>query len=306
MTSTPKLRIASIGLGDIARKAYLPIIATHPRIEPVLYTRNAQTLKHLADKYRISETFSDIDDVIASGPDAAMVHSSTESHPYMVSKLLRAGIPTFVDKPLSYSLEESEKLLEIATKSKTPIYVGFNRRFAPLIKTLSEVPDPIQVAWHKNRVALPGDPRTFIFDDFIHVIDGLRFLGKGPVKDLHVAGRVRDGKLKNVQVHWQQGATYLSGGMNRVSGVTEETVHLFSEDNKWEVNELHSGNHYHKGAETALGFGNWEATLYKRGFVGMIDDWIDVVVGREYDAGSMEDIWETHALCERILGEVGR
>jgi virulence factor len=233
-----------------------------------------------------------------------MVHSSTDSHVLIVSKLLKANIPVFVDKPLAYSLEESEKILDIASKNKIPLYLGFNRRFAPLVKSLSTVPSPIQVSWQKHRVDLPGDPRVFVFDDFIHVVDGLRFLGEGPVRNLNVVSRVKDKKLEAIHVQWQQGETLLVGGMNRISGITEERIEFFSPGNKWEINNLDSGAHFTDEKEKMLKFGNWESTLHKRGFVSMMEDWINVVQERTFNPDSMEDIWATHQLCETILGKV--
>ncbi len=157
-----KIKIALIGLGQIAQKAYLPILANHTKVVPVLCTRNPKTLAALAQKYRIRDTYTNLEQLIRSKPDAAMVHSSTESHAGIALQLLKAEIPVFVDKPLSYSLEETDQVLECAFLSKTPLYLGFNRRFAPMIRALAAVPDPGQISWHKNRVDLPGLPRTFI------------------------------------------------------------------------------------------------------------------------------------------------
>lgn len=304
MSNKPKIKIALIGLGRIAQKAYLPILANHSKVDPILCTRNNYTLNKLSNEYRIHKTCSSLDELIRSKPDAAMVHSSTESHVLIIPKLLEAKIPVFVDKPLSYSLGESERILDIASKNKLPLYLGFNRRFAPLIKTLSEVPNPIQISWQKNRVDLAGDPRIFIFDDFIHVIDSLRFLGKGPIRNINVVSRVKDEKLENIQVQWQQGETLLLGGMNRISGITEEKIDFFSVGNKWVINNLNSGTHFTKEEENTLKFGDWESTLYKRGFVNMIEDWINVLEERSYNPESIEDIWETHHLCETILNKV--
>jgi virulence factor len=304
MSNKPKIRTALIGLGSIAQKAYLPILANHSKIEPILCTRNIHTLKKLSIQFRVNKTYSNLDELILTKPDAAMVHSSTDSHALIISKLLKAEIPVFVDKPLSYSLEESEKLLDLASKKRLPLYLGFNRRFAPLIKSLAGVPNPIQISWQKNRVNLAGDPRVFIFDDFIHVVDSLRFLGKGVIKNINVVSRVKEQKLENIQVQWQQGETLLLGGMNRVSGITEERVDLFSKGNKWVINNLNSGTHFTKEEENRLKFDNWKSTLYKRGFVNMIEDWINVLQERNYSSESIKDIWETHQLCETILNKV--
>lgn len=305
MKLSSKKRIALIGLGDIAQKAYLPIVANHAKIEPILCTRNIETLKQLANQYRIHETYTDIDSLINAKPDAAMVHSSTKSHFQLTLKLLQAKIPVFVDKPLCYSLKEVEQLLEIALKNKVLLYLGFNRRFAPLIASLKNEA-PIQIFWQKNRVDLPDDARVFIFDDFIHVVDSLRFLGKGTVENLQVFTKADGNLLESIVVQWQQNDVLLNGSMNRVSGITEERVEYYSKGNKWQINELVSGTHYANGIERPVNFDNWDSTLYKRGFIDLIEDWLNALNEKDFNMNRIEDIRETHRLCEVILSNINQ
>lgn len=304
MSDKSKFRIAIIGLGKIAQKAYLPILANHSQVEPILCTRNSKSLVKLSNQFRIGKIYSDLDELLHIKPDAAMVHSSTDSHGTIVLKLLEAKIPVFVDKPLSYSLKESEKILNLASKNQLTLYLGFNRRFAPLVNVLHNQSNPIQIFWQKNRVNLPGNPRVFVFDDFIHVIDSLRFLAEGSIKNLNVFSKISDGKLENIQVQWQQNETLLYGGMNRISGFSEERVEYYTKGNKWLLNDLNSGTHFTKESQSPLYFDNWESTLYKRGFVNMIDDWINVLQEGKFDSSTIEDIWETHHLCETIVNKI--
>ncbi|MBB4079673.1 virulence factor [Lewinella aquimaris] len=306
MTHTSPLRIALIGLGDIAQKAYLPIMAAYPGVEPILCTRDERVLTSLAKRYRIRKTCTTVDDLIAQRPDAAMVHTSTESHVDITTKLLEAGIPVFVDKPLSYSLAGAEQILEVAERQGLPLFVGFNRRYAPLISSLRADANTLQVNWQKNRVDLPGDIRHFIFDDFIHVVDGLRFLAPGPATDLTVHSRLVEGKLANLQVRWTREDCLLTGGMNRISGVTEERIEYFTPDNTWLIEDLHRGSHFQHGKTNNLSFGHWEPTLVKRGFVAMLDHWIATVRNGGADSKQLEDIRLTHALCETIVERVLR
>lgn len=304
MKTSSKINLAIIGLGDIAQKAYLPILANHAALNLILCTRNAQVLQRLANQYRITQTYRDIDALINSKVDAAMVHSATASHFSILKKLLKAGIPVFVDKPLCYTLQESEELLNLASQQQVLLYLGFNRRFAPLIQSLQDHANPTQIFWQKNRVDQPGDPRVFVLDDFIHVVDSLRFLGTGAIKNLQVFAKQKHNLLESIQVQWQQGETLMTGAMNRISGLSEERVEYYSPGNKWLVEELTSGWHYQKGQQQALGFGNWENTLYKRGFVDMITDWLAALQEGKYDSSRIQDIWETHQLCELILQKI--
>jgi len=304
MNKLQKLRIALIGLGDIAQKAYLPIVANNSKVSPILCTRNAKVLKQLAERYRIDETYSDISTLIKQRPDAVMIHSSTESHFELVSRFLHAGIPVFVDKPLCYSLDEAEILLNLASQKQVLLYLGFNRRFAPLIKALHKEQNPIQINWQKNRVNLAADARSFIFDDFIHVADSLRFLAEGVIDNLQVFSQSHKGQLEALQVQWQQNETLLTGAMNRISGITQERVEYYTRGNKWEIDALVSGVHYQNGKQQPLVFDNWENTLYKRGFIDLFDDWLKALQSSKYDTGRIQDIWETHNLCEAIVNKI--
>ncbi len=305
MEITPRLRIALVGLGDIARKAYLPLLAGFPGVDPVLCTRDPAALQELAARYRVGESFTEVEALIRSRPAAALVHAATEAHAPLVTRLLEADIPTFVDKPLSYSLEESDRLIDLARERRVPLFLGFNRRYAPLVAGLKEDGPAREIHWQKNRVNLPGDPRTFVFDDFIHVVDSLRFLAPdGPVEDLQVHHHSTGGQLAGVQIRWRQGDCLLTGGMNREAGTTEEIIEYFAPGVTTRLHDLHAGIRYRVGAAENLTFGNWTPTLEKRGFTGMLEEWIRIVRSGTFDPASLEEVRLTHALCEAVVGRV--
>ncbi|NED89139.1 Gfo/Idh/MocA family oxidoreductase, partial [Streptomyces sp. SID11233] len=74
---------------------------------------------------------TDLDAVLAARPDAVLVHAATEAHPELVTRLVEAGVPTYVDKPLAYELRESRRVADLAEQRGVPLMVGFNRRHAP-------------------------------------------------------------------------------------------------------------------------------------------------------------------------------
>jgi len=302
-----KLRIALIGLGDIAQKAYLPIIANHEEIQPILCTRNPQTLAKLQAQYRIDESYTDVQQLIANKPDAVMIHTATESHFSLAKQCLTAGIATFVDKPLSLDLAECEALVDLAKTTDTPLYVGFNRRFAPLIKPLADK-EAIHVRWQKNRVALPASTREVVFNDFIHVVDGLRFLAKLPAETLPESFQVNtfkhEGLLANVHIQFNHNNAFFEGSMNRLSGITEEKLELFLPDEKYHIESLVAGSHFCAGNETSLDFSDWHSYLFTRGFEHMIADWInDIKQGRANDI-RLQEIIASHRLCETIVASI--
>lgn len=302
------MRVGLIGLGDIAQKAYLPVVANYPGITPVLCTRNPETLAYLKGKYRISETYTSTNSLIDSGIDAAMLHSNTESHPEIVETLLNKNIPVFVDKPLSYQIDDTERLLNLANQKNLTLFVGFNRRYAPLINAIHES-DPTHIRLQKNRANLPAIPRVFILDDFIHVIDTLRHLstGNSPItdwQDIQVNSYFRGDLLANIQVQWRSNNTLLTGSMNRICGVTEEQLEFFGQEQMWRIQSLSHGWHHRSQGKAELGFNDWQQTLYKRGFVDMVQAFIEQVTHNQIPDNQAEDILITHQLCEQVLNQI--
>ncbi len=182
------MRIAMIGLGDIAQKAYLPLLASDERITPLLCTRNPAVLEKLARQYRVAECFTDVAALLASRPDAVMIHAATAVHRELAEQCLRAGIPTFVDKPLCDNLAEAEALANLAIAQDCALFTGFNRRYLPAMDAARAQP-LTELNWQKHRFALPGKARDFMFDDFIHVLDSLCFYGGVPGGDFHTVLR---------------------------------------------------------------------------------------------------------------------
>src|SRR5690606_4999967 len=183
--------------------------------------------------------------------------------------------------------------------------MGFNRRYAPLIQPLGHCDALVQARLQKNRTRLPADPRVFIYDDFIHVLDTLRYIEPNEIRNLQVHAYGRPGELASVQAQWQSGKSLLTGSMNRVSGQTEERLEVFAEDQKWQIDNLAQGMHFSnldRPSSRTLGFGDWDNTLYKRGFVTMFAAFLaQLQSGQVSDSA---DILATHALCERVVGEV--
>lgn len=295
------LRIASIGLGDIAQKAYLPVVCNHREITPILCTRNTELLKSLAKQYRVEECHTSLASLILAKPDAAMIHSSTESHFELAKTLIQNDIPVFIDKPISYHLQETIELVALADSKGIPLFVGFNRRYAPLLTSIKDN-GFTNLRLQKNRSDITAEARVFIMDDFIHVVDTLlSYNQNSEVNNLQVQTNWCDNKLAALHVQWRVDNTYFHGSMNRICGVTEERFEAFGQLQKWQIDNLSHGSYYQEGKCNQLSFSDWDSTLLKRGFVNMVDDFVLRVRERKVDPNYSQSILATHALCEKIV-----
>ncbi|MGG6313829.1 Gfo/Idh/MocA family protein [Paenibacillus macerans] len=295
------MRIGIIGLGDIAQKAYLPVITAREDIDLVFSTRNQDTLSRLAAKYRIPETAGSVEELIATGVDATFIHSATESHPAILEQLIHNGIHVYVDKPIAYHYEESKRLSELAEHTGVLLMTGFNRRFAPMNAALKEQPDRRLVLLQKNRTPSPEFARRFVLDDYIHVVDTLRFLAPGEIKDFRVSTRVQDGKLHHVTLQLEGDGFTCIGIMNRDSGANDEILEVMSPGNKWRVDGLNTTEHFTGGEAKLSTFKDWDPVLYRRGFVQIIDHFMTCARERKAPSISLQDALESHRLCEEIV-----
>ncbi|WP_405565624.1 Gfo/Idh/MocA family oxidoreductase [Streptomyces phaeochromogenes] len=296
------MKVGCIGLGDIAQKAYLPVLATRPGLELHVHTRTPATLARVADSLHLpaGQRHTDLSELLAQDLDAAFVHAPTHAHPEIVTRLLEAGVATYVDKPIAYELADSERLVKLAEERNTSLAVGFNRRYAPGYTQCADHPREL-ILMQKNRIGLPEQPRTMILDDFIHVVDTLRFLAPGPVDDVTVRARVEDGLLHHVVLQLAgEGFTAL-GVMNRLSGSNEEILEVSGQDTKRQVVNLAEVID-HKGQPTIRRRGDWVPVARQRGIEQVVLAFLDAV--RAGKVLSARDALATHELCERVVRAV--
>lgn len=293
------MKIGCIGLGDIARKAYLPVLATLPGVELHLQTRTPATLDRVAETFHVpaARRHRDLDTLLAAGLDAAFVHASTAAHAEIAGRLLDAGVPTYVDKPLAYEYAESERIVELAEKRGVSLAVGFNRRLAPGYAQCLDHPREL-ILMQKNRIGLPEDPRTFVLDDFIHVVDTLRFLLPGEADHIDVRARIRDGLLHHVVLQLSGDGFTAIGMMNRMNGSTEEVLEVSGQDTKRQVLNL-AEIVDHKGQPSVRRRGDWVPVARQRGIEQAVHAFLDAV--RDGTVLSARDALLTHALCERVV-----
>jgi len=293
------LRIAMIGLGDIAQKAYLPVLGPCRDVELSFVTRNAETLAELGAAWRVDRLHTDLDDALAQGLDGAFVHVATAAHPEIVRRLLEAGVPTLVDKPIADTGEQSEILVDLAETRGVSLMVGFNRRYTPAYRDAAALNLPL-VVMQKNRPGPLDDVRRAVFDDYIHVVDTLRFLAPG-ADQVAVRGRVRDGRLEHVVLSLSGDGRDAVGIMNRVSGASEEVLEVSGEGLKRKIIDIDQV--IDQGPTEALTRrGSWTSVGRQRGFEAMCDAFLSAV--REGQRLSALDALETHRLCETVVRDL--
>jgi len=308
---TNKRRVAVIGLGDIAQKAYLPLLTRHPEVEIVaVMSRRRETVDRIQAEYRLPSGCADLAGVFAAEPEAAFIHAPTEVHAGLVLDCLRQGLHVYVDKPLSYDIRESQAMAEAALARGRLLAVGFNRRFAPLYRQARDfVREAGAVAYasaekHRVRQQKQAAKRT-LYDDLIHMLDLLVWLA-GVGEEPELAGKnlriSPDGRLLHASGELAAGGLGAHFAMNRTAGSDLERLALHGAGRSAEIVNLERGvlSSVPDG-ERAIGFGSWETMLERRGFAGAIDHFLSSIDQPDRCEIRADLTLPTHRLVEKLL-----
>ncbi len=302
-----KRRVAIVGLGNIASKVYLPLLCNHLRVDVVgLASRKPATVESYGEQYRIPDRFTDLGKLLELKPEIVFVSSPTESHFEIVMECLKAGTNVYVDKPLSYDLAEAEEMTTLAEEQGLLLAVGFNRRFAPLYREarawMAQGGGFEHATTHKNRTAASRAPvRETIYDDLIHLVDTLVWLG-GSVELGYYTQRVDD----TSQLTTASGMLLLEQAvaqfwMQRTSGGSGESLELHGGGRSVIVDGLERGVFVAEGTEYIRQPGSWDSVAYKRGFVGMVDHVLESLADPKTCEIGAKVVLPTHRLCEHLL-----
>lgn len=295
------MRIGIIGLGSIAQKAYLPFLGTRGDLDLRLMTRSSATLRRVAEDYRVpvEHQHTTLDGLLDDGVDAVFVHTPTDVHRAVVGELLTRRVPTFVDKPLEASSAGTEALLAQARAQQTPLFVGFNRRFAPAYTAARR--DPFSLAvMRKDATGTRGSVRELVFDDVIHVVDTLVWLLGDAARLVSARAATAEGRLTHVTFTLGAGDRTAIGIMDRSAGAKHESLQLTGHGRTLTVTDLEHTTGV--GSEGLPAQDGWAPVAVRRGFAGACDAFLDAVRhGREIDGGLTS---VTHRICEEIVDAI--
>ncbi|GAB4421751.1 MAG: bi-domain-containing oxidoreductase [Anaerolineales bacterium] len=199
---TSHVALGVLGAGLFANATLLPVIKKVDGIELVgIASAGGLHAQHAAKKFGFAYAASS-DEELINDPEINTVAVLTRhaSHTDLVMKALEAGKHVFVEKPLAINSDQLAAISERITHHASLLTVGFNRRFAPLAKTLAsrlaERTEPLHAHYRVNAGYIPLDHWTQnpaigggrIIGEGCHFIDFITFLvGAAPVSVSAVA-----------------------------------------------------------------------------------------------------------------------
>jgi predicted dehydrogenase len=127
-------KILVVGYGSIGKR-HVENLLSISNLEVIVCTKRndvGKLKKH-------AKVYSTIKQCLEEKPDIGIISNETSLHVPTAIKLAEAGLDLFLEKPLSNSLNDVEKLHTIVKKKKLITQMGCNMRFHPCIKKIKSM-----------------------------------------------------------------------------------------------------------------------------------------------------------------------
>jgi UDP-N-acetylglucosamine 3-dehydrogenase len=135
--SNRKIRTALVGAGQMGRH-HARVVAEADGAELVAIVDPHQSAESVA-ALRHAPRLESIDELLAQEtPELAIVAVPTEAHAEATSRLLEAGVHVLVEKPIASTVEDAEKMIELAARQRRILAVGHVERFNPAVRALRD------------------------------------------------------------------------------------------------------------------------------------------------------------------------
>jgi predicted dehydrogenase len=223
------VRLGVIGAGNYAKSMILPHLQRLPGLSlEAVCTARGMNAEALARRYGFRKATTDSQEVISDERvNAVAIATRHDSHARYVCEALRAGKHAYVEKPLAMDDEQLAAILEALSgrsESGATLWVGHNRRFAPLsIRAMAHM-HGVQVrqvfctvrtaavpaeSWYQDATEGGG----MLFGDVCHFVDLAIWFQQSAPAEVH-AFATRDPSHR--EDSWAVQLRFASGGLSTI------------------------------------------------------------------------------------------
>ena len=215
------VRVALVGFGWAGRSIWLPRLAEHPAYQVTVVVEPDPEVRGTAAEHGVSRALADLDDLDPDTVDLAVVAVPNHLHSPIACRLLRRGIPVFLEKPVCLSVAEADRLAVAELEGDTVLLAGSATRYradVQALHTLAAELGPVRhvdLAWVRAR-GVPGGGGWFtnrrlagggaLVDLGWHLLDSVAPL-LGPAAFEQIVGTVSSDFVADsaVQATWHTG-----------------------------------------------------------------------------------------------------
>jgi predicted dehydrogenase len=182
------LKAGVLGAGHLG-KIHLRLLAESDRYELIgFYDEDAINAKRVADEFGYTP-YDNINQLLDE-VDVIDIVTPTLSHFDCAVKAIQKGKHVFIEKPITNTLDEAQKLIALAAQHKVQGQVGHVERFNPAFLSIKDqLQDPMFIETHRLAEFNPrGTDVPVVLDLMIHDIDVVLSVVNSPVKKVSSSG----------------------------------------------------------------------------------------------------------------------
>jgi len=134
MLSQIRMKTGIIGCGNIGKTHINVIKKINNDFELFLCDTNIENAKKLANHFNIRVIYNNVDELILNEkPETMHILTPVTSHFDLAKKALNSGCHLYIEKPITNTLEEYEKLFNLSKKQKKIMCCGYSALGMPVI-----------------------------------------------------------------------------------------------------------------------------------------------------------------------------
>jgi predicted dehydrogenase len=183
------LKVGVLGAGHLGKIHIKLLIELSDKYEFVgFYDPSDDNAKVAIETYGIKR-FDEINELLAA-VDCIDIVTPTLSHFDCASKALRMSKHVFIEKPVTETVEEAKKLIDLAQEAGVKVQVGHVERFNPAFQAaIPYLSNPMFIETHRLAQFNPrGTDVPVVLDLMIHDLDAILSVVKSGVKRISASG----------------------------------------------------------------------------------------------------------------------
>lgn len=182
------LKIGVLGAGHLG-KIHIKLLQQIDDYELVgFYDADQEAAKAAAEEYQL-KSFDTVEALI-DAVDVVDIVTPTLSHFDCAVKAIRQSKHIFIEKPITNTVEEARKLIDLAHEANVKVQVGHVERFNPAFTaTLPFIKHPMFIETHRLAQFNPrGTDVSVVLDLMIHDLDIVLSIVKSNVRRISASG----------------------------------------------------------------------------------------------------------------------
>ena len=183
-----KLRIAVVGTGHLGR-IHAKLLQQVDGVELIGLSDPLESARQRAAELFGVDAYADYRQLIEQS-DAVVIATPTDTHTEVAETFLKAGKHVFVEKPLTISGRDADRLVMIAAKNRLTLQVGHVERFNPAFVAIEEIGTEVKYVEAVRASSFPGRCLDVgvVLDLMIHDLDLVLSMTQAAVSSIHSSG----------------------------------------------------------------------------------------------------------------------